>query len=426
MFDIKWIRNNEEAFDAALARRGLAPQAAQLLALDDERRKTVLGLNEAQEKRNATSKQIGQAKAQGDEEKASALMAQVSELKAQVQQGEEKEREQTATLNEILSTLPNILAFDVPDGADEDDNEEISRWGELKQYDFKPKEHYQLGEDLGEMDFEAAAKIAGSRFVVLKGQLARLERALGQYMLDFQTQENGFVEVMPPLLLRSEALFGTGQLPKFAEDAFETTDGRWLLPTSEVPLTNLVRESMLNENQLPLRFSALTPCFRSEAGSAGRDTRGIIRQHQFNKVEMVAITDSKSSQAEHERMLNCAEKVMKNLDLPYRVVKLCSGDVGFSMQKTYDIEVWLPGQNTYREISSVSLAGDWQARRMNARYRNENGKPQFVHTLNGSGVAVGRALVAIMENYQQKDGSIAVPKVLQAYMGGLKSISKIS
>ncbi len=426
MFDIKWIRNNESAFDAALARRGLAPQAAQLLLLDDERRKTVLGLNEAQEKRNAASKQIGQAKALGDEEKASALMEQVSELKTQVQQGEEREREQTATLNEILATLPNILAFDVPDGADEDDNEEISRWGEQKTFSFKPKEHYQLGEDLGEMDFEAAAKIAGSRFVVLKGQLARLERALGQYMLDLQTQENGYIEVMPPLLLRSEALFGTGQLPKFAEDAFETTDGRWLLPTSEVPLTNLVRESMLNENQLPMRFSALTPCFRSEAGSAGRDTRGIIRQHQFNKVEMVAITTPENSKAEHDRMLNCAEIVMKNLELPYRVMKLCSGDVGFSMQKTYDIEVWLPGQNAYREISSVSLAGDWQARRMNARYRDENGKPQFVHTLNGSGVAVGRALVAIMENYQQEDGSITIPNVLQAYMGGLKSISKIS
>ncbi len=426
MFDIKLIRNEAQAFDTALGRRGLEPQSANLLTLDNKRRQTVAELNEAQEKRNAVSKQIGQAKAQGDEVKAQELMAQVSELKAQVQQGEESEREQTLALNDILATLPNILSAEVPDGDNENDNVEIARFGEPKTFKFKAKEHFILGEDLGEMDFETAAKIAGSRFVVLKGQTARLERALGQYMLDFQTQENGFTEVVPPLLLRSEALFGTGQLPKFADDAFETTDGRWLLPTSEVPLTNLVRETMLNEKELPLRFSALTPCFRSEAGSAGRDTAGMIRQHQFNKVEMVAITTPQNSQAEHERMLNSAKMVLENLELPYRVMLLCSGDTGYSMTKTYDLEVWLPGQNAYREISSVSLAGDWQARRMNARYRDENGKPQFVHTLNGSGLAVGRALVAVIENYQQEDGSIAIPKILQPYMGGQKIINKIS
>jgi seryl-tRNA synthetase len=426
MFDIKWIRNNATAFDHALARRGLEPQSAQLLALDDKRRQTVVMLNEAQEKRNAASKLIGQAKAQGDEEQAQKIMAEVSDLKAQVQAGEESEKEQTLALNEIMATLPNILAGDVPDGVDESENIEISRHGEPRKFNFEVKEHFIIGEELGEMDFETAAKMAGSRFVVLKGQIARLERAIGQYMLDLQTQDNGFVEIVPPLLLRSEALFGTGQLPKFAEDAFETTDGRWLLPTSEVPLTNMVRQTMLSEKELPLRFSALTPCFRSEAGSAGRDTRGMIRQHQFNKVEMVAITAPKNSKAEHERMLKCATSVMDNLNIPYRVLLLCSGDTSYSMQKTYDIEAWLPAQNTYREISSVSIAGDWQARRMDARYRDENGKAQFVHTLNGSGLAVGRTLIAVIENYQQEDGSITVPDVLVPYMGGLKTIGSKS
>jgi len=422
MFDIKWIRNNADAFDNSLKRRGVALLSKELLALDDKRRQTVLELNENQGKRNASSKQIGMAKAQGDEEKSKDLMAQVSDLKAKVQAGEEMERQQTEELNAALAVIPNLLLDDVPDGESEDDNVEISRHGTPKDFAFEVKEHYQLGEDLGMMDFETAAKMAGSRFVVLTGQLAKLERAIGQYMLDFQTQENGFSETLPPLLLRSEALFGTGQLPKFAEDAFETTDGRWLLPTSEVPLTNMVRESMLKQSDLPLRFTALTPCFRSEAGSAGRDTRGMIRQHQFNKVEMVAITTPEQSSAEHERMLNCAKSVMENLEIPYRVLSLCSGDMGYSMAKTYDIEAWLPGQNAYREISSVSLALDWQARRMNARYRNADGKPQFVHTLNGSGLAVGRTLVAVMENYQNEDGSITIPKVLQPYMGGKKTI----
>ncbi len=423
MFDIKWIRDNPKLFDDALARRKVAPESINLIALDDARKATVFALNELQEKRNATSKQIGQAKAQKDEAKAQALMTEVAELKSQIQQGEEKQRKQSEALEQALAVLPNILASDVPDGADEDDNIEISRYGVPTKFDFEAKEHFELGEALGLMDFEIAAKMAGSRFVVLKGQLARLERALGQFMLDEQVNENGYKEVVPPLLLRSEALFGTGQLPKFAQDAFETTDGRWLLPTSEVPLTNMVREQILSEEELPLRFSALTPCFRSEAGSSGRDTRGMIRQHQFNKVEMVAITTPESSQQEHEKMLINAQDILKKLDIPFRTMLLCAGDVGYSMQKTYDIEVWLAGQKKYREISSVSLAGDWQARRMSARYRDKNGKVHFVHTLNGSGVAVGRALVAVMENYQQADGSIAIPKVLQPYMGGLKLIS---
>lgn len=423
MFDIKWIRSNPALFDNSLARRGVEPMANALLELDDERKKTVQQLNEWQEKRNASSKQIGQAKAQGDEEKAQALLAEVADLKAKVQAGEEQEREQTAELNQILAGVPNLLLDDVPDGEDEDANVERHKVGEPKRFNFEPKEHYELGEALGHMDFETAAKIAGSRFVVLKSDIARLERALGQYMLDLHTREHGFTEVVAPLLVRPEALFGTGQLPKFAEDAFQTTDDRWLIPTSEVSLTNLVRESMLSKEELPLRFTSLTPCFRSEAGSAGRDTRGMLRQHQFYKVEMVAVTTPDTSLDEHERMLGCAEAVMKGLEIPYRVMRLCAGDMGATMQRTYDIEAWLPGQNTYREISSVSVAGDYQARRMQARYRDEDGKPQYVHTLNGSGVATGRALIAVMENYQQEDGSIAVPTVLQPYMGGQTVIS---
>lgn len=422
MFDIKWIRDNAATFDKALQRRGLAPESANLLALDETRRQTVLALNEAQEKRNSSSKLIGQAKAQKDEAKAAELMSEVADLKAKVQKGEEDEREQTQALNDIMAVLPNILRDDVPDGADETENVERSRYSEPTKFNFAPKEHYELGEALDEMDFETAAKLAGSRFVVLRGQLARLERALGQFMLDLHTVEHGFTEIVAPLLLKSEALFGTGQLPKFNEDAFETTDGRWLIPTSEVSLTNLVREAIVTEEELPLRFTSLTPCFRSEAGSSGRDTRGMLRQHQFSKVEMVAITAPKDSEAEHERMLGCAEAVMKKLDIPYRVMRLCSGDMGSTMARTFDIEAWMPGQNTYREISSVSIAGDWQARRMDARYRTEDGKVEFVHTLNGSGVAVGRALIAVMENYQQEDGSIAIPTALQSYMGGLKSI----
>jgi len=423
MFDVKWIRTNPDAFDSSLARRGAEPKSAQIIALDDARKATVQQLNEWQETRNASSKQIGQAKAQGDEEKAQALLAQVADLKSKVQQGEETERTQTTELNDLLAGLPNFLLEDVPAGADENDNVEKSRFGEPPNYNFEPKEHYELGEQLGQMDFEVAAKIAGSRFVVLKSGLARLERALGQYMLDLHTSEHGFTEVIAPLLVRSEALYGTGQLPKFSEDAFQTTDDRWLIPTSEVSLTNLVRESMLSHEELPLRFTSLTPCFRSEAGSAGRDTRGMLRQHQFYKVEMVAVTAPDKSLEEHERMLGCAEAVMKGLDIPYRVMRLCAGDMGATMMRTFDIEAWLPGQNTYREISSVSVAGDYQARRMEARFRDENGKPQYVHTLNGSGVATGRALIAVMENYQQEDGSITIPEVLLPYMGGLTEIS---
>lgn len=451
MFDIKWIRAHADTFDQGLKARNAAPQAQHLIALDDQRREAVAAMNAAQEKRNALSKQIGQAKAQKDEAKAIQLMADVAELKSAAQTGEEAERRLTAELDSILQTLPNTPLADVPIGADEGDNvaykpDDTSRPAKPN-LNSPPKEHYDLGEAMGLMNFEQAAKISGSRFVILKGQLARMERALGQFMLDLHTTEHGYTEVQPPLLVRDEALFGTGQLPKFEEDLFFTRpevhgvipDGGMvraplgqeskaygrrlaLIPTAEVPLTNLVRESLLTSEELPLRMTALTPCFRSEAGSAGRDTRGMLRQHQFNKVELVSITSPEASHDEHERMLTCAETVLKRLDIHYRVMTLCTGDMGFGAQRTYDIEAWMPGQDTYREISSVSVCGDFQARRMNARYRDADGKPQFVHTLNGSGVAVGRALIAVMENYQQADGSIAVPDALQAYMGGLKSI----
>jgi len=438
MFDIKWIRANADAFDAALARRGLAAQADVLVAIDDKRRAIIVRLNEAQEKRNSASKLIGQAKAQKDEAKAQALMAEVADLKEIIQSGEAEERAVDAELRQALSVIPNITLDDVPVGKDEHDNVEyFGRNGSAEHaaqarppkpnLSFVPKEHYDLGEALGMMDFEAAARLSGSRFVVVKSQLARLERALGQFMLDLHTTEHGYTEVQPPLLVRDEALYGTGQLPKFEEDLFFTPHGESrlaLIPTAEVPLTNLVRESILSEEELPLRLTALTPCFRSEAGSAGRDTRGMLRQHQFNKVEMVSITTPETSIDEHERMLSCAEAVMQRLGLHYRVMTLCTGDIGFGAQKTYDIEAWLPGQDTYREISSVSVCGDFQSRRMDARYRpaGEKQQPRFVHTLNGSGVAVGRCLIAVMENYQQADGSIAVPEALKPYMGGLTSI----
>lgn len=428
MFDIKWIRANTDAFNKGMQARDADFNAAALVALDDQRRETVTAMNTAQEQRNALSKQIGQAKAQKDEDKAQALMAQVADLKSAVQQGEDKERELTAQLNAILQTIPNLPLADVPIGADENDNAPYGDGAGRPQkpnLNFDPKEHYQLGEAMGQMDFEQAAKISGSRFVVLKGQLARMERALGQFMLDLHVNEYGYTEVQPPLLVRDDALLGTGQLPKFEEDLFFAPHGDnrlALIPTAEVPLTNLVREQLLAGEELPLRFAALSPCFRSEAGSAGRDTRGMLRQHQFNKVEMVSITAPETSINEHERMLGCAEEVLKRLDIHYRVMTLCTGDMGFGAQKTFDIEAWLPGQDTYREVSSVSVCGDFQARRMNARYRDVDGKPQFVHTLNGSGIAVGRALIAVMENYQQADGSIAVPLVLQPYMGGFKSI----
>ncbi len=422
MFDIKWLREHAEKFDRAMARRGLEPQAEKLLELDNARRASITLLNELQEKRNTVSRQIGVAKSKGDETKAGALMAEIGDLKAKLQALEQRQRIETEALHDALLALPNILANDVPDGVDESDNVERFRFMEPPQFAFKPKEHYELGEALGLMDFEAAALMAGSRFVVLKGQLALLERALGQFMLNLQTIENGFSEISGPLLVRPQAMVGTGQLPKFAEEAFETTDGRWLIPTSEVTLTNLVREQILNRKQLPLRFASLSYCFRSEAGSAGKDTRGMLRQHQFSKVEMVAITTSEKSDEEHERLLTCAEEVFRRLKIPFRTVRLCAGDMGASMQRTFDIEAWMPGQDTYREVSSVSKAGDWQARRMNARYRDENGDVHYVHTLNGSGVAVGRLMIALMENYQTADGSIEVPEILQPYMGGLEVI----
>lgn len=432
MFDIKWIRANPDAFDSALARRGLPPESANLLALDDERRALVQRMNELQERRNTASKAIGQAKAQKDEARAAGLIAEVGSIKDELPEIERQEREATDRLNDALARMPNMLADDVPDGEDEEDNAPFFLPNETEQtrpqkrtFDFTPKEHYELGEALAQMDFEAAAKLSGSRFVVLQNGIARMERALGQFMLDLHATEHGFTETQVPLLVRDEALFGTGQLPKFEEDLFFAghDGGRMaLIPTAEVPLTNLVRESILSEEELPLRFAALTPCFRSEAGSAGRDTRGMLRQHQFYKVEMVAVTTPAHSEDEQYRMLGCAEAVLKRLDIPYRVMALCAGDMGASMQRTYDIEAWLPGQGTYREISSVSMAGDYQARRMNARYRNPEGELGFVHTLNGSGVATGRALIAVMENYQNADGSITVPEALRGYMGGLEKI----
>jgi seryl-tRNA synthetase len=439
MFDIKWIRANAEAFDAAVSRRkGGSASASELLAIDDRRREIIQRLNEAQEQRNALSKQIGQAKAQKDEAKAQALMAEVAQLKEFIPQGEADERAVERELHDALAVIPNLVFDDVPDGADETDNveyfgangtaETAARQRAPKpSFSFTPKEHYEVGVAARDMDFEAAAKLSGSRFVVLKGQIARLERALGQFMLDLHTTQHGYIEVQPPLLVRDEALFGTNQLPKFEDDLFFTPHGDSrlaLIPTAEVPLTNLVREAILSEDELPLRMTALTPCFRSEAGSAGRDTRGMLRQHQFNKVEMVSITTPETSIEEHERMLGCAEAVLQKLGLHYRVMDLCTGDVGFGARRTYDLEVWLPGQNAYREISSVSVCGDFQARRMDARYRpaGEKQAPRFVHTLNGSGTAVGRCLIAVLENYQQEDGSVRVPDVLQPYMGGLTSI----
>ena len=424
MLDIKWIRENPEALDAALNARGAGPMAESLIELDNKRRAHLTKLQEAQEQRNAASKEIGKAKATGDEAAAQAAIAKVAEIKSFIQSGEDVERELGAELNEVLAAVPNIPLDDVPVGLKEDDNVVYRTVGYKPSYDFTPKEHYEIGEALDVMDFENAAKLAGSRFVVLKGALARLERALAQFMLDLHTSENGYTEVSPPVLVRDEIMFGTGQLPKFAEDSFKTTDGRWLIPTAEVPLTNLVREEILEAAALPLRMTAYTPCFRSEAGSAGRDTRGMLRVHQFPKVEMVSITNSEQSEDELERMLGCAEEILKRLEIHYRVMTLCTGDMGFGARKTYDIEVWLPGQDAYREISSCSTCGDFQARRMNARYRVEGEKrPQFCHTLNGSGLAVGRTLIAVLENYQNEDGSVNVPEVLKPYMGGMDVIS---
>ena len=421
MLDLKWIRENPQDFDAAMKRRGLPPQSDALLDLDAARRKIQTEMQELQARRNAAAKEIGKAKASGGD--ADALIREVAELKSSAQDLEARERELQAKLDAALSGLPNILDADVPDGADETENAELRRVGDARTFNFEPKEHYELGEALGLMDFATAAKLSGSRFVVTSGQIARLERALGAFMLDVHTLEKGYLEVSPPVMVRGDALYGTGQLPKFEEDLYKISDDQYMIPTAEVPLTNIVSDSILVESDLPKRFTAHTLCFRSEAGSAGKDTAGMLRQHQFTKVEMVSITTPDQSQAEHERMTACAEDILKRLGLPYRVVVLCSGDTGFGARKTYDIEVWLPGQNSYREISSCSNCGDFQARRMKARYRPEGEKgTAFVHTLNGSDLAVGRTLIAVMENYQQADGSIRIPEVLVPYMGGVTEI----
>jgi seryl-tRNA synthetase len=427
VFDIKWIRDNAEAFDAGLRNRGLEPASARLLELDEARRRHLTKLQDAQSRRNAASKEIGKAKAAKDEAAAQKLMAEVAELKEVIQGGEEEERQLTKALEEALAVIPNLPREDVPVGRDETDNVEVRRVGEPRAFDFQPKQHFEVGEALGLMDFETAGKVSGARFVFLKGALAKLERAIASFMLDLHTGTFGYTEVNPPLLVRDEAAYGTGNLPKFAEDLFQTTNGYWLIPTAEVSLTNMVRERILDEAELPLRLTAWTPCFRSEAGAAGKDTRGMIRQHQFSKVELVSITTPEESLAEHERMTSCAEEILKRLGLPYRTVLLCTGDMGFASQKTYDIEVWLPGQDAYREISSCSVCGDFQARRMGARYRVKGGKDlRFVHTLNGSGLAVGRTLVAVLETYQQADGSVIIPEALQPYTGGLTRIERAS
>ncbi|GLS19116.1 serine--tRNA ligase [Labrys miyagiensis] len=426
MFDVKWVRENPGLFDVGRARRGLEPLAETILELDDNRRALVARLQASQERRNAASKEIGHAMQQKNAALADTLKAEVNALKASMPADEEALRAADKALFDQLSSIPNQPLDDVPPGQDEHGNVERHRHGVAPAYTFAPKEHYELGEALGQMDFETAAKLSGARFVVLKKGLAKLERALGQYFLNTHIGEHGYTEVNPPLLVRDEVLFGTNQLPKFADDQFRIQPGDlWLIATAEISLTNLVREAITPEEELPLRLTALTHCFRAEAGSAGRDTRGMIRQHQFQKVELVSITTPEQSRGEHERMLACAEAVLKGLDLHYRVMTLCAGDMGFGAQKTYDIEVWLPGQGQYREISSCSTCGDFQARRMNARTRPKSGgTPRFVHTLNGSGVAVGRALVAVLENYQNEDGSITVPEVLVPYMGGQRRIER--
>ncbi|ANP85273.1 serine--tRNA ligase [Rhizobium leguminosarum] len=425
MLDIKWIRENPEALDAALAKRGAEPLAQSLVALDEKRRSAVQKAQDLLSRRNLASKEIGAAMAQKNGELAEKLKAEVSELKTLLPAIEEEDRQLTAELNDALSRIPNIPFDDVPVGKDEHDNVVTRTVGEKPRWNHAPKEHFEIGEALGYMDFERAAKLSGSRFTVLTGPLARLERALGQFMIDLHTSEHGYTEVSSPLMVRDEAVYGTAQLPKFAEDLFRTTDGRWLIPTAEVTLTNLVREEILDQEKLPLRFTALTPSFRSEAGSAGRDTRGMLRQHQFWKCELVSITDAESAVAEHERMTACAEEVLKRLGLHFRTMTLCTGDMGFGARKTYDLEVWLPGQNAFREISSCSVCGDFQGRRMNARYRGKEDKSnRFVHTLNGSGTAVGRCLIAVLENYLNEDGSVTIPDVLLPYMGGLTKIER--
>jgi seryl-tRNA synthetase len=422
MHDIRAIRDDPDAFDRAWASRGLSPQTPELLRLDNELRRATTEIQRRQALRNDLSKQIGQAKARKDEARASELLKEVEFLKSDPDQFELAASLDREEFDGLLASLPNRPAADVPVAEDEHGNVEVRRYGEPYKID-NPKDHVDLGAGLGMMDFEAAAKMSGARFVVLRSQLARLERALGQFMLDFQTQEHGYTEVSPPLLVRDEAVFGVGQLPKFEEDLFHTTDGRWLISTAEVALTNLVREQITDEEELPLRLTALTPCFRSEAGASGKDTRGMIRQHQFYKVELVSITTPEQSEAEHERMVSCAEAVLKRLELPFRTMLLCTGDMGFASRKTYDLEVWLPSQGMYREISSCSNCGDFQARRMDARCKKAGEKgTRFVHTLNGSGLAVGRTLVALMENYQDDKGRIAIPQALHPYLPGLTHI----
>jgi seryl-tRNA synthetase len=457
MHDIRWIRDNPDAFDRGLERRGLPPEAKRLIEIDERRRAAIQKAEAALARRNAASREIGAAKRSNEEAAAQALLAEVARLKTEIPALEAEEKKISKELDDALAWIPNLPLDEVPDGADTDSNVEHHHFGAKRNYGFTPEQHFDLGEGLGQMDFETAAKLSGARFVVLRSGLARLERALAQFMLDLHTGEHGYTEVSPPLLVRDDVMFGTAQLPKFAEDQFLATkllsaeehqkrvagtetvagaqaeapqkfviddrDFHWLIPTAEVPLTNLARESIVDEADLPLRLTACTPCFRAEAGAAGKDTRGMIRQHQFTKVELVSISTPAQGRDEHERMLACAEEVLRRLELHYRVVTLCTGDMGFAAQKTYDIEVWLPGQNAYREISSCSLCGEFQARRMNARYRaKENRQVRYLHTLNGSGVAVGRALIAVMETYQQQGGSIAVPDALKPYMGGVAVI----
>ena len=422
MHDLKYIRENSQDFDAALIRRGAAPVAASILVLDENRRAILTEMQNAQARRNEASKAIGVAMGKGDTATAEALKAEVAQLKDTLPSLEERERAAGAELDSLVAGLPNLPAADTPDGADETDNVEIARWGSPRNFDFEPRDHADVGPALG-LEFETGVAISGARFTFMRGQMARLNRALGQFMLDYQTAQRGYTECATPYLVRQESLFGTGQLPKFAEDNFQTTDGRWLIPTAEVSLTNSVREQILEESALPIRLTALTPCFRSEAGAAGRDTKGLIRQHQFEKVELVSIVRPEDSAAEHERMVESAEGILQALQLPYRKMLLCTGDMGASARRTYDLEVWLPGQGLYREISSCSNCGDWQSRRMNTRYRAAETKGNvFVHTLNGSGLAVGRTLVAVLENYQQADGSVIIPEALLPYMGGLKKL----
>lgn len=423
MHDLKNIRENSQAFDAALARRGAPAAADEIVALDERRRAVLTELQDGQARRNEASKAIGAAMGKGDTATAEALKAEVSALKESMPALEEEERRLGAELDGILAALPNLPFDDVPDGADEQDNVELARWGELRNFDFQPKDHSEIGPPLG-LDFETGVAISGARFTFMRGQMARLNRALGQFMLDHQTGVNGYGECNTPVLVNDAAMYGTDKLPKFADDSFRTTDGRWLIPTAEVSLTSSVAGQILDEPALPIRMTALTLCFRSEAGAAGKDTKGLIRQHQFEKVELVSVTRPEDSAAEHERMTAAAESILQALELPYRKLLLCTGDMGFGARKTYDLEVWLPGQGLYREISSCSNCGDFQARRMNARYRPAEGKgTAFVHTLNGSGLAVGRTLVAVVENYQQADGSVTVPEVLRPYMGGVTSLT---